>query len=54
MIADFILLCLGVVIIIFVFYFLLETYEITEEKRQRYRDGITDYYDEPIKKEKDE
>ena len=42
----------ALIVLMFLFWIIWETTMILEERKQRYRKGITDYYDNPIKKDK--
>ena len=41
----------GLIVCLFLLWVLIESSNIIEEKKQRQRKGLTDYYDNPIKKE---
>ena len=51
---DFIQGFMAVIILIIMAWVVWETSKMIDEKKQRQRKGLTDYYDNPIKKEKDE
>ena len=43
----------GLVFTVFAFLFMIGSAVLVHEKKQRQRAGITDYYDQPIKKDND-
>ena len=51
---DFIQGFMAVIILIIMAWVVWETSKMIDGKKQRQRKGLTDYYDNPIKKEKDE
>ena len=44
----------GIIVCLVALWFVLESSNMVDEKKQRQRKGLTDYYDNPIKKENDE
>jgi len=50
---DAINLIIGIVFTVAAFIFMIGSAVLVHEKKQRQRAGITDYYDQPIKKEND-
>lgn len=44
---------LGIIFTIAAFIFMIGSAVLVHEKKQRQRAGITDYYDQPIKKDND-
>jgi hypothetical protein len=47
---DFLPVILGIYLLILAGYFLWESFVLTDEKKERQRQGLTDYYDNPIEK----
>jgi|TARA_R100000081_G_C4704957_1_gene109640 hypothetical protein len=50
---DAINLIIGIVFTVAAFIFMIGSSVLVHEKKQRQRAGLTDYYDQPIKKEND-
>jgi hypothetical protein len=44
---------IGIVFTVAAFIFMIGSSVLVHEKKQRQRAGLTDYYDQPIKKEND-
>ena len=41
---------IAIIIVVIMFWVLWETTKMVDEKKQRQRKGLTDYYDNPIKR----
>lgn len=49
---DFLPIVVGIYLLILVGYFVLESANMIQDKKDRQRKGLTDYYDNPIEKDK--
>jgi hypothetical protein len=47
---DFLPVVLGIYLLILVAFIIWESFVMADEKKKRQREGITDYYDNPIEK----
>ncbi len=50
MYLDFLPIVVGIYLLILLGFIVWESFVMTDEKKERQRKGITDYYDNPIEK----